>query len=194
MPLEYNKNNSLDYRNFQRLKYLLSVQLLVNIFGTIFLLWFGLLCITHFILSSQYFGVSKITTKSLSPVGCFGSLKLHNFNLSYFDVGGGFAKELENAGENEAKDFILETLKSTFGSDIKKYIIKYHVTSWGRNKFVLGSYSSAKPGKSHLRKNLKKSIANKIFFAGEAVSNNYGTVHGADASGIKSANDILSLK
>ena len=38
---------------------------------------------------------SKITTKSLSPVGCFGSLKLHNFNLSYFDVGGSFAKELE---------------------------------------------------------------------------------------------------
>ena len=137
---------------------------------------------------------SKITSKSLSPVGCFGSLKLHNFNLSYFDVGGGFAKELESAGENEVKDFILETLKSTFGSDIKKNIIKFCVTSWGKNKFFLGSYSSAKPGKSHLRKNLKKSIANKIFFAGEAVSNNYGTVHGADASGIKSATDILSLK
>ena len=30
MPLEYNKNKLLDYRNFQRLKYLLSVQLLVN--------------------------------------------------------------------------------------------------------------------------------------------------------------------
>ena len=36
MPLEYNKNKLLDYRNIQRLKYLLSVQLLVNIFGTIF--------------------------------------------------------------------------------------------------------------------------------------------------------------
>ena len=61
MPLEYNKKSLLDYRNFQRLKYLLSVQLLVNIFCTIFLLWFGLLCINHFILSSQYFGVSKLT-------------------------------------------------------------------------------------------------------------------------------------
>ena len=30
MPLEYNNNKLLDYRNFQRLKYLLSVQLLVN--------------------------------------------------------------------------------------------------------------------------------------------------------------------
>ena len=88
---------------------------------------------------------SKITTKSLSPIGFFGSLKLHNFNLSYFDVGGGFAEELENAGENAAKDFILELLKSTFGSDIKKYIIKYHVTSWGRNIYFLGSYSSAIP-------------------------------------------------
>ena len=148
----------------------------------------------NFNIKKDTYWFSKITTKSLSPIGCFGSLKLHNFNLSYFDVGGGFAKELEKAGENEAKDFILRTLKSTFGSDIKKNIIKFYVTSWGKNKFVLGSYSSAKPGKSHLRKNLKTSIANKIFFAGEAVSNNYGTVHGADASGIKSANDILSLK
>ena len=137
---------------------------------------------------------SKITTKSLSPIGYFGSLKLHNFNLSYFDVGGGFAEELENAGGNVANDFILELLKSTFGSDIKKNIIKFYVTAWGKNKFVLGSYSSAKPGKAHLRKNLKKSIANKIFFAGEAVSNNYGTVHGADTSGINAATDILSLK
>ena len=136
---------------------------------------------------------SKITTKSLSPIGCFGSLKLHNSNLSYFDVGGGFAEELENAGENKAKDFILETLKSTFGSDIKKYIIKYYVTSWGRNKYFLGSYSSAIPGKSHFREILKTSIDDKIFFAGEAVSSNYGTVHGADATGIYSAEEVMRL-
>jgi monoamine oxidase len=136
---------------------------------------------------------SKITTKSLSPIGFFGSLKLHNFNLSYFDVGGGFAEELENAGENAAKDFILELLKSTFGSDIKKYIIKYHVTSWGRNKYFLGSYSSAIPGKSHFREILKTSIDDKIFFAGEAVSSNYGTVHGADATGIYSAEEVMRL-
>ena len=54
---------------------------------------------------------SKITTKSLSPIGFFGSLKLHNFNLSYFDVGGGFAKELEKAGENEAKRFYFKNFK-----------------------------------------------------------------------------------
>ena len=137
---------------------------------------------------------SKILTKSLSPIGCFGSLKLHNFNVSYFDVGGGFAKELEIAGENEAKDFILETLKSTFGSDIEKHIIKSHLTSWGKNKYFLGSYSSAKPGKSYFREVLKVPIANKIFFAGEAVSSNYGTVHGADDTGTKVAKDILNLK
>ena len=60
----------------------------------------------------------------LSPRGCFGSLKLHNSNLSYFDVGGGFAKELESAGDKASNDFILKTLKSTFGSDVEKYITK----------------------------------------------------------------------
>ena len=148
----------------------------------------------NFNINKDTYLFSKILTKSLSPIGCFGSLRLHNFNVSYFDVGGGFAKELESAEKIAAKDFILETLKSTFGSDIEKYIIKFSSTSWGKNKYFLGSYSSAKPGKSYLREVLKIPIANKIFFAGEAVSSNYGTVHGADETGTKAAQDILSLK
>ena len=35
MPLEYNNNKLLDYRKFQGLKYLSSVQFLANIFGII---------------------------------------------------------------------------------------------------------------------------------------------------------------
>ena len=147
----------------------------------------------NFNIENDTYLFSKITTKSLSPIGCFGSLKLHNSNLSYFDVGGGFAEELENADGNAAKDFILNILKSTFGSHIKKYIIKFYVTSWGRNKYFLGSYSSAVPGKSHLREVLKTSIADKIFFAGEAVSSNYGTVHGADLTGTFSAKNVMRL-
>ena len=130
----------------------------------------------------EYF-FSKINSLASFPRGFFGTLKLHNSNLSYFDVGGKFALELEKEGQKACVDFAINTLKSSFGNIVDKYLIKSHATLWGKNKFFSGAYSSAQPGKAHLRKNLKSSIADKIFFAGEAISKNYGTVHGADISG-----------
>ena len=138
----------------------------------------------------EYF-FSKINSLSASPKGCFGTLKLHNSNLSYFDVGGKFALELENEGEEASVDFVINNLRSSFGNEVDKYFTKSHVTLWGKNKFYAGSYSSAQPGKAHLRKNLKSPVANKIFFAGEAISTNYGTVHGADMSGKEVALNLI---
>ena len=141
----------------------------------------------------EYF-FSKIYSFSESPKGCFGTFKLHNSNLSYFDVGGKFALELENEGEKASVDFVLNNLRSSFGNEVDKYFTKSHVTLWGKDKFYAGSYSSAQPGKAHLRKNLKSSVANKIFFAGEANSTNYGTVHGADMSGKEVALEIIKTQ
>ena len=64
---------------------------------------------------------------------------------------------------------------------------------WGKNKFFAGSYSSAQPGKAHLRNSLKSSVAEKIFFAGEAISSNYATVHGADLSGKDTALKVIEV-
>ena len=136
---------------------------------------------------------SKIKNTVLPPKGFFGSLRLHETNLSYFDVGGQFAENLEKEGERASIDFVANSLKSTFGSKFDQFVIKAHATSWGKNKFSLGSYSSAKPGKAHLRGVLKSSVGDRIFFAGEATSLNYGTVHGADLSGKEVANDVINL-
>jgi len=136
---------------------------------------------------------SKITEKNKSPKGYFGSLRLHKSNLSYFDVGGEFGKDLEKAGEKASIDFVLSKLKSTFGSKIEEYLIKACATKWGKNKYTQGSYSCARPGKAHLRPYLKKNVADKIFFAGEATSSSFGTVHGADLSGKEVADEILKL-
>tara|TARA_Y100000588_G_C13888837_1_gene767767 strand:+ start:576 stop:758 length:183 start_codon:yes stop_codon:yes gene_type:complete len=57
----------------------------------------------------------------------------------------------------------------------------------------MGSYSSAKPGKAHLRKVLKSSVGDRIFFAGEATSINFATVHGADLSGKRVAKDVIKI-
>ena len=45
-----------------------------------------------------------------------------------------------------------------------------------------------------MAQNLKSSVANKIFFAGEATSTNYGTVHGADMSGMEVALDLIKTQ
>jgi len=147
----------------------------------------------HFNIQKDEYFFSKINSLSSFPKGCFGTLKLHNSNLSYFDVGGNFALELEKEGEKASIDFVLNTLRSSFGNTIDKYLIKAHATLWGRNKFFLGSYSSAEPGKAHLRNSLKSSVAEKIFFAGEAISSNYATVHGADLSGKDTALKVIEV-
>ena len=76
-------------------------------------------------------------------------------------------------------------------SQTNQYLIKAHATSWGENEYTLGSYSSAKPGKAYLREVLKSSVGDRIYFAGEATSINYGTVHGADLSGKRAVEDFL---
>ena len=56
---------------------------------------------------------------------------------------------------------------------------------------TLGAYSGAKPGKSALRPRLKRPVGDRIFFAGEATAGAYGTVHGANRSGIRAATDVF---
>ena len=141
----------------------------------------------------MYFS-TKIKTKGLkSPEGYCSTMNLHDSRISYFDVGGEFAKDLEKAGSKAGVDFVLQTLRDTFGSDFDKFYVKGHMTSWGKNPFVLGSWASATPGKANLRKNIKTSVADKLFFAGEATAKNYGTVHGADRSGARVAKEVLNF-
>ena len=41
---------------------------------------------------------------------------------------------------------------------------------------------------------LKKSLGDRVFFAGEATAYSYGTVHGADQSGRRAVGQLLTLK
>ena len=81
----------------------------------------------------------KITTKGLkSPEGYCSTMNLHDSKISYFDVGGQFAKDLEKAGSKAGIDFVLQTLRDTFGSDFDKFFVKGHMTSWGKNPRIFG--------------------------------------------------------
>ena len=139
----------------------------------------------------MYFYTKVNSNKSKSPKSANGVLRVHKSNISFFNVKGQFAKDLEAEGSKASIDFVLNDLRSTFGSKFDKYFIKAHVTSWGKNPYTIGAYSGAKPGKAKLRRVLKESVGDRIFFAGEATALAWSTVHGADRSGKRVVTELL---
>ena len=137
---------------------------------------------------------SKINSNGVkSPEGIgYGLLRMGGTNLCLFALHGEFSKNLENEGSEAMIDFVVNQLKSNFGSKFyDKYFVKAIATGWNKNPFTLGAYSGAIPGKANLRPRLKRPVGERIFFAGEATANAYGTVHGANRSGIRAATDVF---
>jgi monoamine oxidase len=128
-----------------------------------------------------------------SPRGFCGFTNVSGTNLSLFDTGGEFSRELEKEGEKASIDFVLNELRTIFGSKIDKYLIKGHATKWAANPLTLGSYASAEPGKAHLRDVLKQSVDDRLFFAGEATDKDWASVGGAHNSGETAAKEILKI-
>jgi monoamine oxidase len=62
---------------------------------------------------------------------------------------------------------------------------------WQSDEFSRGAYSYAGVGGSHAYRALAKPVKNTLFFAGEATSDQTGTVAGAIASGRRAAREIL---
>ena len=85
-------------------------------------------------------------------------------------VGGDFAWELECAGEAAAIDFATERLVRTFGSDARKAVKKGAMTSWGSERWTRGAYAAARPGRAKARATLAHPVADRIYFAGEALA------------------------
>ena len=121
----------------------------------------------------------------------YGLLKMSGTNVSLFGISGQFSKDLENEGSEAMIDFVLNKLKSTYGSKFyEKYFIKAIATGWANNPFTLGAYSGGVPGKSKKRRDIKFPVGDRIFFAGEATAGAFSTVHGANRSGIRVATDV----
>jgi len=121
----------------------------------------------------------------------YGLLKMSGTNVSLFGISGQFSKDLENEGSEAMIDFVLNKLKSTYGSEFyEKYFIKAIATGWANNPFTLGAYSGGVPGKSKKRRDIKFPVGDRIFFAGEATAGAFSTVHGANRSGIRAVTDL----
>lgn len=112
-------------------------------------------------------------------------------NLLVGFVGGDFAWELSAAGENEAVDFGRNALRSMFGSDADKYFVKGSFTKWASDPWALGAYAAATPGNASAREGLRRPLASRVYFAGEACAPRWTqTCGGAALSGVETAERI----
>ena len=125
--------------------------------------------------------------------GFGGLLNSSGSGLAYCDFGGDHAKEISQESEQAQVDYTLGELREIFGSHIDRAFVKGAATSWGSNQFTCGSYASAVPGAYKLRKILRKPVAKRIFFAGEACHQTlWASVGGAHLSGVKIATKVAS--
>ena len=70
-------------------------------------------------------------------------------------------------------------------------IAKPYVSTWGQNPYTLGAYSSVQVGRYTQRKELTQPVP-PLFFAGEATSKSFGTVHGAWESGVRVVKECIA--
>jgi len=126
-----------------------------------------------------------------SPRGMSLLVNISGSNLSYGDVGGEFARELEKEGVDGGIDFALGELRKIFGSKINQHFIKGDATRWGSDPLFRGSYATAEPGAYRYRSLLRESIGDRIYFAGEACSElHWSSVHGAYESGVRTVKSV----
>jgi monoamine oxidase len=108
-------------------------------------------------------------------------------------VGGSQAIPLEEQGPRAMEDFAIDRIVEIFGSSIRKHADRCITTAWKGDPFTLGSWAGARPGKTHQRKALARSVDDRLFFAGEATMiGAQGTCHGAYQSGQSMAQEIAS--
>lgn len=85
-------------------------------------------------------------------------------------VGGDFGWQLSAAGEDAAIDFAKQRLAQTFGSEAPKKVTKALFTKWASNPLTRGAYAAALPGHFVEREKLGHPLAERVFFAGEALA------------------------
>ena len=112
--------------------------------------------------------------------------------LCMIDVGGTFGRDLAAKGEAAMTSFALDWLTNFYGADVRKSVKRMHATRWNDSPWVLGAVSAAALGGQPSRKLLAESIANKLWFAGEAThETQWGTVGGAWESGERAADAVI---
>jgi monoamine oxidase len=88
---------------------------------------------------------------------------------------------------------VLTALGRAFGENLRRHLVASETVDWGEDPWTRGGYSSAPPGRTHLRQALAEPCS-PLLFAGEATDTiSPGTVSGALRSGNRAAAEALHL-
>ncbi|MCB6179132.1 FAD-dependent oxidoreductase [Rhodobacter sp. Har01] len=85
-------------------------------------------------------------------------------------VGGDFAWEMEAAGPAAAVEFVTDRLVDLFGAAVRGQVGHGILTRWGGERWTRGAYAAARPGRAGARAVLRRPVAERIWFAGEALA------------------------
>jgi monoamine oxidase len=112
-------------------------------------------------------------------------------------VGGSVAEDLSLRGKEFLMECALGSLESVFRTKrdrIRDQITATYMHDWQADPFTVGAYSYVPVGGLDAQEKLASSVAETIFFAGEATSyeGHNGTVHGAIGTGVRAAKEILN--
>lgn len=104
-------------------------------------------------------------------------------------------KALDMKNEKEIINMIEADWAQSIGSAAHGAIVDYKIKYWSKDPYIRGTFSYHKTGgDSNTRKELAKSIDNKVYFAGEAChsGNLSGSINGALETGSMAAEEIAS--
>lgn len=132
----------------------------------------GLLTKLPLLLRTERFGVAPFTDLFLERAGRRDAYFLafpFDLPLMIGFVGGDFAWELSAAGQDAGVDYAKGALNDLFGSSASSKVAGGLMTGWASNRWTRGAYSAALPGRFAARAALARPIADRVFFAGEAL-------------------------
>ena len=122
--------------------------------------------------------------------GAYIDVNLMSTNVATVFMGGRFSVWMEQQGPQAAREFAVDLLADLFGSAIRQHVGRSIATAWATDPWTLGSYSAALPGQHRQRQLLPRAVDDRLFFAGEATAEYYGTANGAYWSGIRAAREV----
>jgi monoamine oxidase len=129
------------------------------------------------------------------PDAPMGTFHIHPFErpMATLYLGGSRCRALALEGEAAMLAHGREVLARLYGPEILKDIRREKATRWTVNPYIGGAYSVLKPGGGEARTALRKPLDDKVFFAGEATSEDaFATAHGAWQSGLDAIKGILA--
>jgi monoamine oxidase len=108
--------------------------------------------------------------------------------------GGDVAKALAGKTSGVMRRAAVTSLARIFQTtrkEIEAWIVQVWTHPWTSDPFALGAYSFAAAGQEEGPQRLGEPVAGTLFFAGEATSDQLGTVQGALESGHRAAREVL---